>query len=73
MFPYLRRRAMLRGPLGGSRQWTLLWAFLFGVRMLRRLTRSKPEILISETIKPGEALLISGVDREPRIIGGEIR
>jgi hypothetical protein len=70
MFSYLRKRATLRGPLGGSRQWTIVWAVLLGVRLLRRFTKSKPEILLTETVRPGEALLISGIDREPRIIGG---
>lgn len=70
MFSYLRKRATLAGPLGGSRQWTIVWAVLVAARLLRRMTRSKPEILLTETIKPGEALLISGVDREPRVLGG---
>lgn len=70
MFTYLRRRAMLRGPLGGSRQWTLLWAVLLAVRLLKRFTKGKPEIVYSETLQPGESLVISGGDREPRVIGG---
>jgi len=73
MIPYVRRRAMVRGPLGGSRSWTYLWALLFAVRMIRRLTKSKPELLLSETIGPGQTLLISGIDREPKVIGGENR
>ena len=70
MFSYLRKRATLAGPLGGSRQWTIVWAVLLAVRLFRRFTKSKPEILLTETVRPGEALLISGIDREPRIIGG---
>ena len=70
MLSYLRSRATVRGPLGGSRQWTFVWAVLLAARVLRRLTKPKPEILLTETIKPGEALLISGIDREPRVLGG---
>lgn len=70
MLTFLRRRATRRGPLGGSRQWTIVWAVLLSIRLLKRLTKAKPEILLTETIKPGETLLISGIDREPRIIGG---
>lgn len=70
MFRYLRRRATLAGPLGGSRQWTILWAVLVAARMLRRLTKPKEEVVFSETLLPGQSLLISGDDREPRIIGG---
>ena len=68
MFKYLRRRATIKGPLGGSREWTLVWAALLAVRVLRRLTKPKPEILLTQEIKPGESLLISGVDREPRVL-----
>ena len=70
MIKLLRRRATLRGPLGGSRQWTIVWAVLFALRLLRRLTKPKPEIAYSETLLPGQSLLISGDGREPRIIGG---
>jgi len=70
MFTVLRRRATLKGPFGGSRGWTALWAVLVGARLLKRLTSHKPEILLTETIHPGETLVISGIDREPRIIGG---
>jgi hypothetical protein len=70
MIPYLRRRAGLKGPLGGSRAWTLLWALLLGARLVRRLTKGKPEVLLIESVGPGEALLIAGVDREPRVLGG---
>lgn len=70
MFTYLRRRAMLAGPLGGSRQWTLLWAVLLGVRLLKRVTRTKPEVVFTETLRPGESLLLVGGEREPTVIGG---
>lgn len=70
MFRYLRRRSMLAGPLGGNRRWTLVWALLVGIRLFRRLTHPKPEIVYSEKLEPGESLLISGDGRAPRVIGG---
>ena len=33
----LRRRALRKGVLGGSRPWTYLWAVLFAARLLKRL------------------------------------
>lgn len=70
MLEYLRQRATVKGPFGGSRGWTAVWAVLMGARLLRRITRKKPEILLTEEIRPGETLLISGIDREPRVLGG---
>jgi hypothetical protein len=70
MIPYLRGRAALRGPLGGSRGWTIVWGVLLAARVLRWLTRPKQEVLLLERVGPGETLLISGVDREPRVVGG---
>jgi hypothetical protein len=66
----LRRRAMVRGPFGGSREWTAVWALLVGARLVRRLTRHRPEVVFSHEIEPGESLLISGDGGEARIFGG---
>lgn len=60
----------MAGPLGGNRRWTMVWALLFALRLVRRLTRPKPEVLYSEKLQPGQTLLISGDGREPRVIGG---
>ena len=61
----LRRRALRQGLLGGSRGWTYVWAALFAARLLKRLTSGKEEILLTEEIKPGETLIISGGRRDP--------
>jgi hypothetical protein len=66
----LYRQAQVRGLLGGSRPWTILWAVLAVRRLLKRLMRDEPEIVYSEELRPGEAIVISGKDREPRILGG---
>ncbi|HYD10700.1 MAG TPA: hypothetical protein VEA78_11405 [Acidimicrobiales bacterium] len=60
----LRRRALLKGPFGGSRGWTYVWAVLFGARLLKRLTAGKEELLLREEIQPGETLIISGGRRD---------
>lgn len=70
MLTFIRRRATLRGPLGGSREWTALWALLVAVRLVRRFTRRSEEIVFSHRLAPGERLVISGDGTEPRIVGG---
>lgn len=69
MFASLRRRAAMKGLLGGSRPWLALWVTLFGMRLLRRLTRDKPEVVFSEKLEAGQSLVISAVDREPKVLG----
>ncbi|MBW8826784.1 MAG: hypothetical protein JF603_10610 [Acidobacteria bacterium] len=68
MARYLYRRAQMKGLLGGSRPWTVIWAALLGLRLLRRVLRDKPEILYREELAPGATLVISTKDRDPRVV-----
>jgi hypothetical protein len=67
---FLYRQSQVRGLLGGSRPWTILWALLAARRLLKRLLRDEPEIVYSEELRPGEAIVLSAKDRPTRIIGG---
>ena len=67
MSSYLSRRARVKGLLGGSRPWTLLWAVLLGARVLRRVLRDKPDVVFSESLAEGETLVITTKDRKPRV------
>lgn len=67
---FVYRQAQVRGLLGGSRPWTYLWLFLVAKRILRRLTRDSPEVVYRSELQPGETIVVSSADREPRIIGG---
>ena len=62
----LYRRAQVKGLLGGSRGWTILWAVLFGRRILKRLAGDAPEVVYSEELRPGEALVIRHGERADR-------
>jgi hypothetical protein len=63
------RRAQVRGLVGGSRPWTILWGVLFARRMLKRFRKDEPEILYRTELKAGETLVISGKEHEPRVVG----
>jgi hypothetical protein len=67
---FLHRQAQLRGLVGGSKPWTYLWVFLTARRLLKRAFRDEPEIAYSEELLPGQTLVISNVEREPKVIGG---
>ncbi|MCU1379574.1 MAG: hypothetical protein JWN29_2557 [Acidimicrobiales bacterium] len=66
----LYRQAQMRGLLGGSRPWTILWAVLTLRRLLKRVLGDQPEVVYREELQPGETLVISAEGREPRVLGG---
>ena len=67
MLAYLRRRAQLKGVVGGSRGWTILWAVLIGGRLLRRLTTDEEKVVYRRKLRPGESLVVrsEGPGAEP--------
>lgn len=70
MLKLLRARATARGLLGGSKPWTIVWTVLLAARLIRRLTKDKPEVVFSSKLEPGQAFVISTRDREPVVYGG---
>lgn len=64
----LHRQAMLRGLLGGSRPWMILWSVLATRRLLKRLTSDRPEILETIALDEGQAIVVSARQREPKVI-----
>jgi hypothetical protein len=64
----LFRRGLKKGVFGGSRPWLVLWLVLAGLRVLRRITRDEPELVFSETLDPGQSLVISAQDRSSKVI-----
>ena len=71
MLRLLYRQAQVRGLLGGSRPWTLVWGLMFGARLVRRVTGDKPKVVYREKIVPGQVLVIRNGDRDVRVLGGE--
>lgn len=65
MIRYLYRMGQVRGIFGGSRGWTVVWAVILGGRLLRRLNTKKPKVVFTETLRPGQALVIREGDRVP--------
>ena len=66
---FLYRQAQVRGLLGGSRPWRYVWILLMARRVLRRVTTDKPEVVYRQELRPGEAIIVSARETEPRIIG----
>lgn len=55
---YVMRTGIRRG-MGGSRGWMTAAILAGGVRGLRRLARTEPEVLYRTTIRPGERFVIT--------------
>ena len=64
------RQAQLRGLLGGSRGWKVVWGLMFGAKLVRRATSDKPKVVYREKLLPGEVLVIRNGDRQVRVLGG---
>lgn len=67
MLRFLLRIAFKKGVMGGSRVWTVIGGAALGLRLLKRLTASEPEVVYRKSLRPGESLLISH-DRQPRSV-----
>lgn len=53
------RLGINRGLFGGSRGWLYVGTGLWTLRTVRRLAERRPEVLISEELKPGERIVIA--------------
>ena len=53
------RAAVRNGLWGGRRHWTTLFAVLATVKLVRRLAGSVQEVVYSEKLEPGQALVIT--------------
>jgi hypothetical protein len=61
---FLLRQARQRGLKGGSRAWTGVWALILAVRLARRFTKRKPEILYTSKLAAGESVLVTALPPE---------
>lgn len=64
---FVSRVGISRGIMGGSRAWTMVAAFTVAVRLFKRVFAGTPETVYSDTLRPGDCLVISH-DREARVV-----
>jgi hypothetical protein len=53
------RSAVRKGFFGGSRSWMLLFGAIGTVKAFRRIAGSTPDLVYSEELVPGQALVIT--------------
>jgi hypothetical protein len=62
----LRRNALYKGLLGGSRGWLAVGAVVWAPRLMKRALGKNEEIVAKEVLKPGQALRIEALERPTR-------
>jgi hypothetical protein len=55
----LERTGITKGLFGASKPWFYVGTGLWTLRTIRRLAERKPEILLSEALRPGERMTIA--------------
>lgn len=58
MLKYLYRAGQMKGLLGGSRPWTIIWAVIFGARMLKKASGRESEVVHCSVLEPGDGLVV---------------
>jgi len=57
---YIRKQAIVRGVMGGSRTWLILGGTFWGVRILRQVMNTD-RLIATEILKPGQAIQIEAL------------
>ncbi len=57
----LRRNALYKGLLGGSRGWMAVGAFVWGPRLLKKALGRNEQVVATERLEPGQALRIEAI------------
>ena len=61
-----RRRGLSEGLLGGNRGWLVLGSVAWGLRAIGWAVRREERVVFRDTLRPGEALVISERQPEPK-------
>lgn len=62
----LRRNALYRGLLGGSRAWLAVGGVIWGRRALKRALGKQEQVLTVEKLLPGQAIRIDAIKPDTR-------
>jgi hypothetical protein len=62
----LRRNALYRGLLGGSRGWLAIGALLWGKGLLKKLLGKDEQVLAVEKLKAGQGIRIDAIRPDTR-------
>ncbi|MDA0370081.1 MAG: hypothetical protein O3C62_00105 [Actinomycetota bacterium] len=66
MFSFLRSRSLRQGFLRGGRVWSTIGVVVWGIHLVRRAVGRRPEVVTTESIRPGRSIVVSSVERGSR-------
>ena len=61
----LRRNAIFKGLLGGSRGWMAVGALVWAPRFYKRVMGRVPEFVAREVLQPGQTVCITAIPPPP--------
>ncbi|HEY0517985.1 MAG TPA: hypothetical protein VGC84_00720 [Ilumatobacteraceae bacterium] len=62
----LRRSALTKGLLGGSRGWMAIGAAVWGPRLMKKALGRNEVVVAREVLKPGQALYLEALEPPTR-------
>jgi hypothetical protein len=62
----LRRSALSKGLLGGSRGWMAVGAMVWGPRLMKKALGRSEQIVATEVLEPGQVLRLEAIRRPTR-------
>jgi hypothetical protein len=62
----LRRNAIYKGVLGGSRGWMAIGAVVWGPRLMKKALGRSEQIVATERLEPGQALRLEAIKPQTR-------
>jgi hypothetical protein len=57
----VRTLALRRGVLGGSRGWMAVAVVLWGLKVLRKASSRRPQVVSVERLRPGQTLQVTAL------------
>lgn len=63
---YLRARSLKDGFGRGRRGWFAVGVVVWGARLLRRIVGRRPQHVSTETLRPGQSVMVSALESRRR-------
>jgi hypothetical protein len=62
----LRRKALTKGLIGGSRGWVAVGVAVYGPRLLKKALGRNEVFVAKEVLKPGDSLYLRAIEPQTR-------